>query len=124
MCQKRHAWIYAQFVERGQTRERKDGPKTWNFAHPPMSQGLVFSPLNAMGTEGWLLGTGEGIHDGDYVILENDPPPGLKRPGEVQVIPTTRYRVESIEYNSGVRSMFRARIKFFPRAGRMPSRDY
>jgi hypothetical protein len=103
---------------------RKSGPKTWDFAHFPMNKGLVFAPLDDMGLFGELIGTGLGIEDGDYLILENELPAGLKRPGEVQVIPTTRYRVEHIEYNSGVTTMFRARIRFFPRAGRMPSRDY
>lgn len=103
---------------------RKDGPKTWDFAHAPMSKGLVWSSLNDVGTEGVLLGTGIGIEEGDYLILENELPAALKRPGDVQVVPTTRYQVLDIEYNSGVKEMFRARIRFFPRAGRMPSRDY
>jgi hypothetical protein len=80
--------------------QKESSPKTHDFTQPRWGHDYTFTPLpNNRGT---MIGWGEDIKEGDYLILKH-------------AHGTTRYRVSHIDYYTDPGDMWRMEVCFAPR---------
>lgn len=75
--------------------------KTHDYTFRFWGHDYVFDPVDG-GIKGDMMGWGDGLQKGDYLILEN---------GEHG----SRYQIDSIEYLGNPSDMWKAKVSFAPR---------
>lgn len=80
---------------------RESKPQTHDYTRRTWGRDFTFTPRNG-GQRGTMIGWGEGINTGDYLILPHNNA-------------TTRYKIERIDYYADPPDMWRAEVVFAPR---------
>lgn len=84
----------------------KRKPVTHDYTKRGWGHDYVYHPIDG-GLKGTLMGWGEGIVKGDYILLQNGKD-------------STRYRFTEISYYRDPRDMWSGKIKFAPRTAPTP----
>jgi hypothetical protein len=80
----------------------KRARKTHDYTRRGWGHDYTFRPIKG-GMAGHMLGWGQGIQEGDYLIIENGPND------------SSRYMVDKISYSKETQDMWTAKVSFAPR---------